>query len=519
MNQKSLSKNKIISLALFVLSVLLVFVISEGSLLNLPNFWGREEYGHGYLIPILSAFLAWHFLTEKKPEIKPSWLGLVFLLFGFFVSAFAELSAFQSLLNYGFLISFTGICFSFFGLRFVYVISPALIFLLFAVPLPEIIFSNISVNMQLVSSTLGTFFIRLAGFSVFQDGNIIDLGYMKLQVVEACNGLRYLFPLMSLGFLMALMMDDTWLKKAIVFLSTIPITIFMNSLRIGMIGVTVNLWGKGMAEGLLHLFEGFVVFGLCLAVLIAEVWVLSKVTKSGRFKDEYLRLPENKLPRYQLKLGAVPALCVLMCLSMAIFFHYGAIKNRNISIPNAPNFSEFPLEMDNWIGRRAYLTSEEAEILNLSDYWMANYSTKSEDIPVNLYVAYYDSQRMRQSVHMPLNCIFAGGWEIKDQSKQTIAISGQAIPIVRLIASKGIQKVMVYYWLEQRGRQINDSTKAKLYLALDSISMNRTDGGLVRVITQLGNDEDEQDAEKRLNSFLEKAYTPIQQFIPGKDMK
>ncbi len=519
MNQKLHSLNNIIYLALFVLSVIAAVFISESALLNLPKFWGREEYGHGYLIPILAGFLTWHFLTEKKPEVKQSWAGLVFLFIGLLISAFAELSAFQSLLNYGFLISFTGICITFFGHRFVFSVFPALVFLIFAIPLPEIIFSNISVNMQLVSSTLGTFFIRTAGFSVFQDGNIIDLGYMKLQVVEACNGLRYLFPLMSLGFLMALMMDDTWFKKTVVFLSTIPITILMNSLRIGMIGVTVNIWGQGMAEGLLHLFEGFVVFGLCLSMLIAEVWVLSKLTKSGRFKDEYLRLPENKMPHYDLKLGSASILCTVICVSMAVCFNFGTIKNRSAYIPNTPNFSNFPLEISEWKGRRAYLTPEEADILNLSDYWMAYYKMNPEDAPVNLYVAYYDSQRMRQSVHMPLNCIFAGGWEIKDQRKQAVAFAGQTIPIVRVIASKGMQKVMVYYWLEQRGRQINDPTKAKLFLALDSIALNRTDGALVRVITQLNKDEDEQQAEERLQTFLEKAYTPIQDFVPGKEIK
>ena len=114
-------------------------------------------------------------------------------------------------------------------------------FLFFAIPLPQFLYQGLSAKLQLLSSELGVSFIRLCDISVYQEGNVIDLGAMKLQVVEACSGLRYLFPLMSLAFMCAYFFKATLWKRVVIFLSSIPITVFMNSFRIGLIGVNREL--------------------------------------------------------------------------------------------------------------------------------------------------------------------------------------------------------------------------------------------------------------------------------------
>ena len=91
-------------------------------------------------------------------------------------------------------------------------------------------------------------FIRLFGVPVYLTGNVIDLGNYKLQVVEACSGLRYLYPLLSLGFLAAYLFQAPIWQRTLVFLSAIPITIVMNSFRIGMVGLLVERWGTAQAE-------------------------------------------------------------------------------------------------------------------------------------------------------------------------------------------------------------------------------------------------------------------------------
>ena len=136
-------------------------------------------------------------------------------------------------------------------------------FLLFAIPLPYFIDAVLTLRLQLVSSELGVFFIRMFGIPVYLDGNIIDMGNYKLQVVEACSGLRYLYPLLSLSFLAAYLFHAPLWQRGLVFLSSIPIAIGMNGFRIGLVGLLVDRWGTAMAEGVLHFFEGWVVFLAC----------------------------------------------------------------------------------------------------------------------------------------------------------------------------------------------------------------------------------------------------------------
>ena len=118
-------------------------------------------------------------------------------------------------------------------------------FLIFAIPLPYFLDAALSFRLQLISSQLGVFFIRLLQIPVYLEGNVIDLGSYKLQVVEACSGLRYLYPLMSLGFLTAYLFQAPLWQRALIFLSTIPITILMNSFRIALVGVLGDYWLAG----------------------------------------------------------------------------------------------------------------------------------------------------------------------------------------------------------------------------------------------------------------------------------
>ena len=122
---------------------------------------------------------------------------------------------------------------------------------------------------------------------VYRDGNIIDLGYYKLQVVEACSGLRYIYPLLSLSFLAAYLFNAPLWQRAIVFLSSIPITIVMNSVRIGLVGVTVNYWGTQAADGLLHFFEGWIIFLACAGILALEIYFIARISGKTFFEAFY----------------------------------------------------------------------------------------------------------------------------------------------------------------------------------------------------------------------------------------
>ena len=274
---------------LLAASVLICLVAFGDSLLELVRRWtAQEEYSHGFLIPVIVAWLLWSCRDAILASIgRPTWVGPLLILLATGMLVVGKLSALYLLAQVGFVVALIGVALGFGGYSLLKVIFVPIIFLLFAIPLPYFIDAMLSFRLQLISSQLGVFFIRMLQIPVYLEGNVIDLGVYKLQVVEACSGLRYLYPLMSLGFLMAYFFQAPLWQRALVFFSTIPITIAMNSFRIGLVGVLVNYWGPQDADGLLHMFEGWIIFIACAGLLATEILLLARLQSAKGFFEVF----------------------------------------------------------------------------------------------------------------------------------------------------------------------------------------------------------------------------------------
>src|SRR5262249_49326125 len=241
-------------------------------------------------------------------------------------------------------------------------------------PIPNFFYYNLSAELQLISSQLGVALMRLSGVSVFLEGNVIDLGSYQLQVAEACSGLRYLFPLMTLGVIIAyLFKGPTWMRW-LLLLSTVPITILMNSVRIGLIGVLVDRYGVEQAQGFLHLLEGWVVFVICLLLLAGEAWALPRLAGQRRsLKDLFdFEPPAVRGPGAHGRGGGRPAV-VLLVILLASVWPARALPQRLEVQPTRADFTEFPLEIGPWHGRRQALQAVYLDTLKLDDYLLADF--------------------------------------------------------------------------------------------------------------------------------------------------
>ena len=158
-----------------------------------------------------------------------------------------------------------------------------LILILTMFPPPYFLNTRISLKLKLVSSQLGVGIMQFCGMSAYREGNVIDLGFTQLQVVDACSGLRYLFPLIVLGILLAYFYKAAFWKKAVLVISTVPISIVVNGIRIALVGMLYPIFGPKVAEGFFHDFAGWFIFMVSLGILLAEMWVLKKVHGS-KFK-------------------------------------------------------------------------------------------------------------------------------------------------------------------------------------------------------------------------------------------
>lgn len=510
----------LLALGVFVLAV--SFVPFWNGLQLMWWWWlDRPEYSHGILLPLMALFFVWQQRDRFEREaFDGTWWGVAIILFAGVMLLAGKLSSVLTLIQYAYVLTLAGLMVSLVGLKGSRLLVMPIAMLVLMIPLPEFLFQNLTAQLQLLSSELGVAFIRLCGVAVFLEGNVIDLGTYKLEVAEACSGLRYLFPLMTLGFTMAYLYKAPLWKRAIVFLSSIPVTIGMNSLRIGIIGVLVDRWGQAMAEGFLHDFEGWVIFMASAGVLLVEIVVLSKIGRDARpwraiFGLELPPPTPKDAPRRHWR-TSVPfaASCVLV---VGLASSVSMLPEREAVIPARRTFVEFPASIDSWIGRRQALEDVYVDTLKLDDYVLADY-WQDTALPVNLYVAWYDSQSAGESAHSPRTCIPGGGWRIESLDRRElihVEVGGEPLRVNRAIIVNGDQKQLVYYWFQQRGRVITNEYAAKWFLLWDSLTKRRTDGALVRLITPVANDAGIAIAEAELGGFAEALVSRLSAYVPG----
>ncbi|MBE8232299.1 MAG: VPLPA-CTERM-specific exosortase XrtD [Endozoicomonadaceae bacterium] len=500
---------------LFIISGLLLLVAFWGGIHELTSRWDKqEEYSHGYIIPLITLYFIWLKKdTLKQTEFSPSWFGLVIVSLSLIVFLIGEVSALFILIHYALIATLVGMAWAIMGWPAVKQVLLPILLLIFAIPLPYFLEASLSANLQLLSSKLGVTFIRWCQIPVYLEGNVIDLGLYKLQVVEACSGLRYMFPLMSLGFICAYMFDTVFWKRVVIFISTIPITIIMNSFRIGMIGVLVDNYGISVADGFLHDFEGWIIFMACLGLLIVEMMLLTKIGGDGRPMSEVFGLISEQasngktdvIKNRSISYPFVASTILLVAVVIGVY----SIDQRSEFIPDRKAFPSFPMEIAEWTGKHSNMENAVVNRLGLSDYILADF-IKDSNKPVNLYVAYYQSQRKGVSPHSPRVCIPGGGWQITDIKRTNL----RDLPVNRIIIKKDEMTQLVYYWFQQRGRKMANEYLMKWFLFKDALFLNRTDGALVRLTTLVFPGESMDDAEKRIHGLAADLLPALPAYIP-----
>ena len=514
--------------ALGVSSILIVSFLGylyADSLVFLFSRWlGSEDYSHGVFVPLISAFLIWQsrYRLSHLPR-EQSWWGLAVIGLGLLLYVVGELSTLFLVLHVSLWVVLVGLVMTLVGIHGTKVIAFPLVYLLTAIPLPTFFYANLSSQLQLWSSSLGVGCLQLVGVMAYREGNVIDLGPVQLQVVEACSGIRYLLPLTSLALLCAYLFKDLMWKRVVLVISSIPISILLNGFRIGVIGVLVELYGKGAAEGFYHLFEGWVIFMASLGLLILELWMLAKIQSTGGTRSFFERFTwsddghsSGLQPSASNRVVPGPAYLCSVALFAPCALLGTLLVEREESPPPRTAFVDFPMEINGWHGQAFPLEQRYIDVLRFDDYVLADYRS-SANHQVNFYVAYYRSQRKGQSAHSPQSCLPGGGWEIASLTQAELPDSGpakQPLMANRAVIQKGDQKQIVWYWFKQRERNLTSEYLVKLYLLWDAFSRQRTDGALVRLAALVGPGESEAMVDQRLQEFATVVEGELTRFVP-----
>ena len=523
---------------------LLGYLYADSLALLFHGWMGSDDYNHGMFVPLISLFLIWQARHRiATAGIKNSWWGLAVISTGLFLYGIGEFATLYVLQHVSLWIVIIGFVMALIGVRGARAIAFPLAYLLTSIPLPVFLYASLASRLQLWSSALGVGCLQLVGVTAFREGNVIDLGPVQLQVVEACSGIRYLLPLTSLALLCAYLFKDRMWKRVVIVFSSIPISILVNGFRIGMIGVLIEWYGKDAAEGFYHLFEGGVLFMASLGLLILEMWVLARIGTMGNRSSFLSRFTwtdstlqggtrvEARRPRSDAttsvstsnlqshasnRLFPGPAYLCSVALLVPVAFASTFMVEREEVPPPRNMFVDFPMKLDVWSGTSLTLEKQYIDTLRFDDYVLADYRV-GDGQPVNLYAAYYRSQRKGQSAHSPQSCLPGGGWEISSINSMDLpANSGmvRSLHVNRALIQKDDQKQIVLYWFKQRDRILSNEYLVKLYLFWDALSRGRTDGALVRIASLVGPGETEDIVDQRLLRFVATIDPELARYVP-----
>jgi exosortase D (VPLPA-CTERM-specific) len=505
-----------------IVALLSALIASQSALEPVLGAWSKPEYSHAWLIPPLALLVFVHRLNLVKADGQ-RWPGVVLATLSFPIMLFGWAAGSYTATIDGVLLGLCGFVWSSFGTGPMRLLAAPLTYLLFMVPVPVAIFVSVSADMQLISSEFGTLLIRILGLDAGLDGNIIVLPSARLEVAEACSGLRYLFPLVSFAFLVSMLLEDSFWKKALIVASSFPIAVMLNAGRIAMIAVLLERFGLDTSSGPSHTFEGFAVFLLCLLLLALEVSLLARLGgQRGRFVAADLlgmdRGRFRRLLRWPVSRASWAALSILVIGTAAI----ASLPERMEHTPQRRPFALFPMEFSGWRGAPRTLDNESLSALGLTDYLLADFINDAyPNRPLNVYVAYYASQRNGLHAHSPQLCIPGGGWSIIGQSAIDMPWqTGGSVTVNRVVIEKKGLRQIVYYWFEERGRHIARESVLKYYALRDALVDKRSDGALVRIVMPTTADNDDGTVVDRAARDMVRDLSAIlQPYVPNDERR
>jgi len=505
---------------------LLLFCIYSSALhWLLIRDWARDGYSYAYLVPFVVLYLIWtkKDVLEALPSFS-SWKGMILLVPGIILFWLGELGG----EFYTVYISLWLVLVSLFwlhnGWQKLRSIGFSFFFMLTMFPIPNFINTKLTLKLRLISSELGVAMIQACGLPAYREGNVIDLSFTQLQVVDACSGLNSLISLFVLALLMTYFFKAHFWKRAVLLLSTVPLAIITNSMRIAMTALLYKFWGAEVAQGFFHTFSGLLIFMVCMPFLLFEMWVLGKlppfspalVSGSPDLKPTMVKTKKGEVtvtPTGRRKYCQAVFISAVALLGATIALSH-SIEFRD-KIPIKKSFDRFPLQVGEWTGIRKTMEQNFINNLDFSDYVIVNYEDK-QGRNVELYVAYYESQRKGVSIHSPATCLPGSGWTFNQSGSTTLFLPdhNRSINVNRAFSQKGIDKQLSYYWFPGRGRVLTNLYQLKIFAFWDALTRQRTDGALVRLITPIYKSDELVEAETSLKEFAGNIIPVLDEFIP-----
>jgi exosortase len=239
-------------------------------LTRLVSQWiNDEDMSHGFFVPILALYIAWQNREEfQATPASPNWWGLALAAYACLQVCLATLGAELFLARTAIVFSIIGAVWFLGGTKRLHVMAFPLFLLFFMVPIPAIIYNQITFPLQLIASRAAEWALMAIGIPVLREGNILELAGQRLSVVEACSGIRSLLTLSFLSLVYGYFFDQKIWMRVLLFVATVPIAIVANASRVTLTGILSEVKPE-LAHGFFHSASGWVIFMVALVILAA----------------------------------------------------------------------------------------------------------------------------------------------------------------------------------------------------------------------------------------------------------
>jgi exosortase len=270
----------------FIAVMLVLLIVTAWSywptMVSLFKEWQRnDDYSAGQLVPLVAIFLVWRDRKGLgKCLLKPCWFwGIALLMVAQAARAYGLLFMFESAERYSLVLTVAGLVLIVAGWQVFRRVKWVLLFLFLMIPFPGRIHNMISGPLQRLATTGSVFLLEALGIRVSQEGNVVTLnGNLPLAVAEACSGLRMLTAFIIVAAFIACMVHRSRLQKAVLLLSSIPVAVLCNIVRISVTAVLMVLVNVEVAQKFFHDFAGLVMMPTAVLLMFAEIWLMDRLT-------------------------------------------------------------------------------------------------------------------------------------------------------------------------------------------------------------------------------------------------
>jgi exosortase len=249
------------------------------------QWYNDEDMGHGFFVPLVAAYIFWQRRDDLFRRWQPNYWGLAIMAYAMLQLVLGTLGAELFLQRTAFLLTLVGAIVLLGGFQALRKSAFPLALMLFMIPLPAIVYNEITFRLQLFASRVAESTLMLLNTPVVRDGNILELANQRLNVVEACSGIRSLLSLGFLSLVYAYFFDEKpWMRWALLA-AAIPIAVIANSGRVTITGL-LSEYNPELARGFLHMLEGWIIFIVAVVLMIFTHRILNAVYRATRGRQD-----------------------------------------------------------------------------------------------------------------------------------------------------------------------------------------------------------------------------------------